>query len=177
MALCGNVWGTTRNIFGVYVAVTVALANIDEAFADVSWDQLNQHAGPAVMSGTAAMLRLRVPFGGADRQRSQPTLALTAGPEWQELAGSPNIVRYSSGEMSVEAGWTFAGEQFVRAGSVDMLNVARVRVNASGLDDVPTWVYIAGGIALVAIVVVVASSRKSYGNSSGMGSSGAMGGY
>ena len=177
MSLYGNARGMTRNIVGVAVAFTVILANIDEAFAGVAWDQLNQHAGSAVVSGAAAMLRLRVPFGGADQHRSQTTLALTAGPEWRELPGSPDFVRYRSGETSVEAGWTFAGEQFVRVGSVEMLNAARLRANASSLDDIPTWVYIAGGVALVAIVVVAASSGKKYGNSSGMGSGAGMGGY
>ena len=172
MLLFENRIGMTRSITCVAAAFAILSANIDQAFAGVAWDPSNQHAVAAVPSGAVAMLRLRVPFGGADQRHSQPTLAFAAGPEWRDLSGSPDFVGYGSGGASVEAGWTFAGEPIVRLGSVDMLHAASVQANAAGLDDLPNWVYIAGGVAVIAIIAVAVSSGKKNGGSGGMGGSG-----
>ena len=76
-----------------------------------------QH-GAAVYGGSAAMLGLRVTFGGDPKTAPQPMVGLSFGSVWRD---APNAL-VSRGYRFVpgaELGMTFRGEPILRAGSLN----------------------------------------------------------
>src|SRR5262245_47225037 len=78
-------------------------------------------AGPMadsrLASGGAAMLSLRVPFGGAPTPLNRPASTLAFGP----VAGSGEVGAFQNRVMPVaEAGFALNGEPLLRIGSLDL---------------------------------------------------------
>ena len=69
--------------------------------------------------GAAALIQLRIPFGGRLRERAQPRLTLTAGPVWQEYSDSAVPGRYYVVPSS-EIGFSLRGDPVLKVGGIDL---------------------------------------------------------
>ena len=98
------------------LAVFAASTEAGHAYGIDASNEL-QH-GTAVYGGNAAMLGLRVTFGGDSKTAPQPMVGLSFGSAWRE---APNAL-VSGGYRFVpaaELGMTFGGEPILRVGSLD----------------------------------------------------------
>ena len=90
------------------------------AFMAVAFLTGEVHAQGATMpAGTMAMLRMRIPFGGATTPLSQSTLGLSFGSSWRDVPGSTSL---TGGRFvpTVEAGVSFRGDPVLRLGTFDI---------------------------------------------------------
>ena len=150
-----------RRLTAAATAALFLFANVDASYASAPWDAPAQY-GSVSPAGMAAMLRLRIPFGGDATHRSRPTLSLSAQTVWRDesLPLQFGRLQYASG---LEAGFTFGDSPILRLGSIDMLNGEGPRLNAIQNDQgTPNWVWwVLGGAAVVTIVALaVASNQK-----------------
>lgn len=81
------------------------------------------------IKGAAALVQLRVPFGGRDRERAQPRVTLAAGPIWQEqtdafLPGRVYVI------PSSEMGFSLRGDPVLRVGGIDLSDAIILRLMA-----------------------------------------------
>jgi hypothetical protein len=81
------------------------------------------------IKGAAALLQLRVPFGGRQRERIQPRVTLSAGPMWQETPDTLVPGRYYF-VSSAEMGFSLRGDPVLRVGGIDLSEKIIIRMIA-----------------------------------------------
>ena len=127
-----------------------------------------RQSGSVVPAGTAAMLRLAIPFGSDASRQTRPTLSLSAGTTWQTEFGPQDfVVRYMP---AIEAGLAFDRDPVLRLGSIDLLTGLAARwsaaAGAESTEDtgVPNWVWWVGGaVVVLGIAVLVVRSSSCHG--------------
>jgi len=109
----------------------VAMAALIFSVATLPAQAVSSQVGPGPINGSevkgaGVLLRLAVPFGGKKREKTQPTLALTAGPVTQEPTDAfvPGRVNYSP---SAELGVSLKGEPVLKVGKVDLSDAIKAR--------------------------------------------------
>lgn len=123
-----------------------------------------QH-GAAVSGGSAAMLRLRIPFGGESTTASQAMFGLSFGSTWRDAPGVPNPVGYRFVPRA-ELGMTLNGDPILRLGSFDITpNDANLDVTEaqgeSSFCGRNLALCIIGGVVIVGVVIFVVAARNS----------------
>ena len=86
------------------------------------------HRESVVYGGPAAMLGVRVPFGGEARHSAQPIVGFGVGSSWRAAPGSFDTGGYGF-IRSAELGFSLRGDPFLRLGSFD-LGTERFRASA-----------------------------------------------
>lgn len=86
-------------------------------------------ANGSEIKGAAALLQLRIPFGGRARERAQPRVTLAVGPIWQEATEA-----FVPGRVYVipssEMGFSFRGDPVLRVGGIDLSDAIILRMIA-----------------------------------------------
>jgi len=139
-----------RRLASVAVVSFLLLTSVDANVA--------VRAEPAVPDGTAAMLRVRIPFGGRATAVSQTSLTMNFGYHWRL---SPGAVRKLEHHFTpaLQAGWMLSGRPVFRVGAIDALRVFSDRANAQA-DDVSgggnaRFLWIGLGVIVVGATVAV----------------------
>jgi hypothetical protein len=152
----GTLEGIAKRLLSVVTALAFFATNIELCYANGLTGDSYPEYGPAARADTAAMLLLRVPFGGQSQTLSQPTLNLSLGSFWREAPGSlsASSVRFVP---AMELGVTLRGEPSLRLGSVDAVQELSSRISAQGDDgegwSADTWLLILlGGVATAGII-------------------------
>jgi hypothetical protein len=119
----------TRTLFVAAVAAIAFWATIDSAHASRVYLGSSTAAYGSEIKGAAALLQLRIPFGGRQRERTPPRVTLAAGPMWQETPQTLVPGRYyfiSSAEM----GFSLRGDPVLRVGGIDLSEKIIIRMIA-----------------------------------------------
>ena len=77
------------------------------------------HRESVVYGGPAAMLGVRVPFGGEARHSAQPIVSFGVGSSWRAAPGSFDTGGYGF-IRSAELGFSLRGDPFLRLGSLEL---------------------------------------------------------
>ena len=165
MCNTGNGTRYKRQFVGAATAIMFWSAGICTSYANELSLGSYQQSGSLAPTGTAAMLLLRIPFGGDASRQSRPTLSLSAGTTWRTEFESQDFAgfRYTPG---IEAGFALGGEPVLRLGSIDVHKMFAQQWNADNAGSSGTEgatfcgrnlaLCIVGGIAVAAGVVVAA---------------------
>jgi len=160
----GNMFGSGHDIGFMkrcgraLAALAFLTANIAPSYAQgLAGGALPQH-GAASYAVHAAMLGVRIPFGGEGTASSQPIVGLMFGSSWRAGPGSmsPQAYRFIP---TVEAGLSVRGDPVLRLSSFE-LRLDRLHASAEGTDQGETFcgrhlsLCIIGGVAIVAVAVL-----------------------
>jgi hypothetical protein len=127
-----------RTFLVAALAAIAFSATIDSAQASRVYLGSSTAAYGSEVKGAAALLQLRIPFGGRDRERTQPRVTLAAGPMWQETPQTLVPGRYyfiSSAEM----GFSLGGDPVLRVGGIDLSEKIIIRLRAPGRDAAASY--------------------------------------
>jgi hypothetical protein len=118
-----------RTLLFAAVAALAISSTIESAHANRIYLGSGFAAYGSEIKGAAALIQLRVPFGGRDKERAQPRLTLAAGPLWQEqtdafLPGRVYVI------PSSEMGVSFRGDPVLRVGGIDLSDALMLRLMA-----------------------------------------------
>jgi hypothetical protein len=118
-----------RTLLFAAVAALAISSTIESAHANRMYLGSGFAAYGSEIKGAAALIQLRVPFGGRDKERAQPRLTLAAGPIWQEqtdafLPGRVYVI------PSSEMGVSFRGDPVLRVGGIDLSDALMLRLMA-----------------------------------------------
>ena len=115
----------------IRVASIAAMAALIFSVASQPAQAVSSQVGPGPINGSeikgaGVLLRLAVPFGGKQREKTQPTFALTAGPVMQEPTDAfvPGRLSYSP---SAELGVSLKGEPVLKVGKIDLSDAIKAR--------------------------------------------------
>ena len=160
-----------RRLASVAVVSFLLLTSVDANVA--------VRAEPAVPDGTAAMLRVRIPFGGRATAVSQTSLTMNFGYHWRL---SPGAVRKLEHHFTpaLQAGWMLSGRPVFRVGAIDALRVFSDRANAQA-DDVSgggnaRFLWIGLGVIVVGATVGMIGAAGCFGTLRTRGAGGVIGG-
>jgi hypothetical protein len=118
-----------RTLLVAAIAAIATFGTVETAHASRVYLGSSVAANGSEIKGAAAMLQLRIPFGGRTRERSQPRVTLAAGPVWQETPDTLVPGRYYV-IASSEIGVTFSGEPVLRVGGIDLSEQIIIRMIA-----------------------------------------------
>ncbi len=115
-------------------------------------------AEPAVPDGTAAILRLHMPFGGRSTALSQTSLTMNFGYHWRLSPGQVGTLEHHF-TPALQAGWMLSGRPVLRVGAIDALRDFSPQAKAqaddgSGIGNA-RFVWIALGVLAVGATVAV----------------------
>jgi hypothetical protein len=111
------------------IAALAFSATVESAHASRVYLGSTTAAYGSEIKGAAALVQLHVPFGGRQRERTQPRVTLSAGPMWQETPQTLVPGRYyfiSSAEM----GFSLRGDPVLRVGGIDLSEKIIIRMIA-----------------------------------------------
>jgi hypothetical protein len=118
-----------RKLLFAAIAIIAISGTVETAHASRVYLGSSVAAYGSEIKGAAALLQLRVPFGGRDRERAQPRVTLAAGPIWQETTDS-----FLPGRVYVipssEMGFSFRGDPVLRVGGIDLSDAIILRLMA-----------------------------------------------
>ena len=137
------------------IALAFLIANIAPSYA--------QGLATASYAGPAAMMGVRIPFGGKGTPSSQPMVGLRFVSSWQAEPGStsPQGYRFTP---AVEVGLSFRGDPILRLGSFELLD--QLRASAEGTQR-ETFCGRNLGICLGGAAVIIAVAVLAFGDSEG----------
>ena len=118
-----------RTLLVAAIAATAFLGTIDSANASRVYLGSAIAAYGSEIKGAAALVQLRIPFGGRARERMQPRVTLSAGPVWQEATDTFLPGRYYV-ISSTELGFSFRGDLVMRVGGIDLSDEIIIRLRA-----------------------------------------------
>jgi hypothetical protein len=115
--------------------------------------------GAASFGGPVAMVGVRIPFGGKAVASSQPVVGLSIGSSWRAGPGSTVVPAYRF-VPTIEAGFSLRGDPILRLSSfevrLDQLHAAPGEAEPQTFCGRNLAICIAGGVAIIAAVLVVA---------------------
>src|SRR5262245_58690098 len=118
-----------RKLLFAAIAIVAISGTIQSAHASRVYLGSSVAVYGSEIKGSAALLQLRVPFGGRDRERAQPRVTLAAGPIWQETTDS-----FYPGRVYVipssEMGFSLQGDPILRVGGIDLSDTIILRMIA-----------------------------------------------
>lgn len=118
-----------RTLLVAAIAAIAFSSTIETAHASRVYLGSSVAASGSEIKGSAALLQLRIPFGGRDRERGQPRVTLAAGPVWQETPDNLLPGRYYVIPSS-EIGVSFRGDPVLRVGGIDLSEKIIIRMIA-----------------------------------------------
>ena len=148
--------GFMKRFTSVWIALAFLIANIAPSYAQ---NLTYQQRGATSFAGHAAMLGVRIPFGGERTVSSRPIVGLMVGPSWQATLGSTGVQGYRF-NPTIEAGLSLRGEPVLRLSTFNV-RLDQLRASAEGAEGGTFCgrnlaVCILGGVAIVAVVVALA---------------------
>jgi hypothetical protein len=118
-----------RTLLFAAVAAIAISSTIESAHANRIYLGSGFAAYGSEIKGAAALIQIRVPFGGRDRERAQPRVTLAAGPIWQEYTDA-----FAPGRVYVvpssEMGFSLRGDPVLRVGAIDLSDAIILRMMA-----------------------------------------------
>jgi hypothetical protein len=157
MSIFGGPTKTAKRLIGTVASLALAIVGVEPSRAG-SFPQ----RGATRPDGVVSVLRVQIPFGGGEQTDARPTLALVVGPSWSFESETPTFASYRYAP-SLEAGVTFGSAPLLRFGSIDMLRAGQSRWAHAGAPDGSqntVWMWILGGVAVVAVLSAVASNNN-----------------
>jgi hypothetical protein len=156
MFISGHDIGFIQRFARALIALAFLTANTTPSYAQGVAGSAFPQRGATSYAGPAAVLGVRIPFGGEGTAASQPMVGLRFGSSWQAGPGSmsPQTYRFIP---TVEAGLSFRGDPILRLSSFEVVDRLRASAEAAQGDTFcgrNLALCIVGGIAIVAIAVV-----------------------
>ena len=111
------------------VAAVALIGAVESAHASTIYLGSSVAAYGSEIKGAAALVQLRIPFGGRDRERAQPRVTLAVGPMWQETSDAFLPGRYYVVPSS-EMGFSFRGDPVLKVGGIDLSDEIILRLMA-----------------------------------------------
>jgi hypothetical protein len=144
------------------VALAFIVANIAPTYAQGLAGGAFLQRGAASYAGPAAMLGVRIPFGGKGTTSSQPMIGLRLGSSWQAAPGSttPQASNFIS---AVEAGLSFRGDPILKLSSFDVLDRVRAQAEAAERQTFcgrHLSICILAGVAVAAVAIVAIAGSQ-----------------
>jgi hypothetical protein len=115
-----------RTLLVAAIAAIATFGTVETAHASRVYLGSSVAANGSEIKGAAAMLQLRIPFGGRTRERSQPRVTLAAGQETPDTLVPGRYYVIASSEIGV----TFSGEPVLRVGGIDLSEQIIIRMIA-----------------------------------------------
>lgn len=145
--------GFMKRLAHALIALAFLLGNVAPSYA--------QGLGATSYAGPAAMMGVRIPFGGKGTTSSPPMVGLRFGSSWQAGPGSANTQAYRF-VPAVEAGFSLRGDPILKLSSFDVLD--QVRAAAEGTErqsfcgrNLSLCILTGIAIGVVAIVAIAGS--------------------
>ena len=147
-----------KRFAGALTALTFLTLHIATSHAQGLAGSAFPQRGAASFGGHAAMLGVRIPFGGEGVASSQPIVGLRFGSTWRAGPGSisPQAYRFVPG---FEAGFSLRGDPIFRLSAFEV-RLDQLRASAEGAGQRETFcgrnlsLCIIGGVAIVAVLVL-----------------------
>ena len=159
MFISGHDLGFMKRFASVLTALVFLTANIAPSYAQNLAGGALPQRGATSYAGPAAMLGLRIPFGGEGSVASKGTVGLRLGSSWQAGPGwaGPQAHNFIP---TVEAGLSLRGDPVLKLSSFQV-RLDQLRAQAEGAQPQTFCgrnlaVCILGGVAIVAVVIVLA---------------------
>jgi hypothetical protein len=147
-----------RRLAVVAAALIAITAGVQPNHADGIVSLWSSEIGSTGPAGASALLRLRIPFGGAPATTRQPTISLSFGSSWRDAPGSPYLANYHF-VPGAEFGVTLRGDPVLRFGSFDLRNLA-AEAEGETFCGRNKGLCIVGGIAIAAGLIYWLADEK-----------------